>query len=85
MKIPVRIVCGIAAMMVGCSVQAQGYPAKPIRLIASYPPGGATDVLARLLATELSRRWKSNVVVENRAGAGGQIGTRACVSSELLT
>lgn len=61
--------------------QAQGYPAKPVKLIASYSPGGATDVLARLLAAELTNRWPQTVVVENRPGAGGMIGTRACIAA----
>jgi tripartite-type tricarboxylate transporter receptor subunit TctC len=69
------------ALAAAWSAQAQTYPAKPVKLIASYSPGGATDVLARLLATELSKHWGSNVIVENRSGAGGRIGTRACVKS----
>jgi tripartite-type tricarboxylate transporter receptor subunit TctC len=58
--------------------QAQGYPSKPVRLIASYAPGGATDVLGRLVANDLSKTLGGGVVVENRPGAGGRIGTRAC-------
>ncbi|OGA50442.1 MAG: hypothetical protein A3G24_19350 [Betaproteobacteria bacterium RIFCSPLOWO2_12_FULL_62_13] len=80
MKASIRVLLGILALAMGWSAQAQ-YPTKSVKLIASYSPGGATDVLARLLATELSRRWGTNVIVENRAGAGGRIGTRTCTSS----
>ena len=53
---------------------AQIYPDKSVRLIVPFPPGGATDVTARILADELSTRFKQSFVVENRAGAAGAIG-----------
>ena len=53
---------------------AQTYPDKSVRLIVPFPPGGATDVTARILADELSTRFKQTFVVENRAGAAGAIG-----------
>ena len=54
---------------------AQGvYPARPIRYIVAYPPGGANDILARTLAQRLSDTWNQPVLVENRAGASGNIG-----------
>jgi tripartite-type tricarboxylate transporter receptor subunit TctC len=56
---------------------AQQYPTKPIRLIVPFPPGGSSDTLARIFAPELSRRLGQNIVVENRAGAGGNIGIDA--------
>lgn len=60
-----------------CSAHAQtlgsSYPSKAIKLIIPSPPGGGTDVLARLLATKLSEKWSQPVVVESRAGAGGNI------------
>jgi tripartite-type tricarboxylate transporter receptor subunit TctC len=61
------VTCGIAA--------AQGvYPAKPVRLVLPYPPGGGTDVIARPLAAKLSETLGQQFVVENRGGAGGNIG-----------
>lgn len=54
---------------------AQSWPSKPVRIIAAQSPGGATDMLARLFAQRLGEAWKQTVVVENRPGAGGSIGT----------
>ncbi len=54
--------------------QAQAYPAKPIRIIVAYPPGGGTDVLTRLAGKYLNDSMKQSVVIENRAGANGGIG-----------
>src|SRR5262252_7949055 len=57
------------------SASAQGYPSHPVRLIVPFPAAGTTDIIARLIGTELQRMWGQPVVVENRAGAGGVIGT----------
>jgi tripartite-type tricarboxylate transporter receptor subunit TctC len=67
---------GVAVLALGLAggVHAQTYPTKPIRLIAPFPPGGSTDLLARLVAQRLSEAWGQQVIVENRAGAGGTIG-----------
>ncbi|ULX51200.1 ABC transporter substrate-binding protein [Cupriavidus taiwanensis] len=68
---------GIAALAAApVAAPAQGaYPAKPIRLIVAYPPGGLTDTLARAVGDGLSRQLGKTVVVENKGGAGGIIGT----------
>jgi len=60
---------------------AQGYPARPVRLIVGFTPGGPTDILARLMAQWLSERLGQSFVIENRPGAGSNIGTEAVVSS----
>lgn len=56
------------------TVFAQNYPEKPVRLIVPFPPGGATDVVARALSAKLSPIWKQQLIVENKPGAGGNIG-----------
>jgi tripartite-type tricarboxylate transporter receptor subunit TctC len=56
---------------------AQQYPAKPVRIIVPFPPGQATDILARLLADQLSKSLRQQFIAENRAGAGGSVGTDA--------
>ncbi len=61
-------------MLVSGSVAAQPYPSKPVRIIVAYPPGGGTDVLARLVGKFLNDSLKQSVVIENRAGANGGIG-----------
>ena len=64
----------VAAALPAGSALAQTYPAKTVRLIAPFAPGGATDVLARLAAQKLGERWGQSVIVDNRVGAGGHIG-----------
>ncbi len=53
------------------------YPSRPVKIIVPFPPGGAIDALGRLLSQKMSESWGQSVVVENRAGAGGMIGTEA--------
>lgn len=55
------------------AVQAQTFPTQAVKIVVPFPPGGTTDVLARLLAAELSQKWNQPVVVDNRAGASGTI------------
>ena len=64
------------------SASAQEFPPKPVRFIVPYAAGGSGDLLARLLGNKLSSMWGQQVVVDNRAGAGGLIGTEAAARSE---
>ena len=63
----------LALLVMAAGANAQ-YPAKPIRMIVTYPPGGGADTMARIIAPKLSERLGQQVVVENKAGASGQIG-----------
>lgn len=74
-----RRTLGVAllALAAAAPAWAQDYPTQPIRLIVSFPPGGAADVIGRTIATGLSEAFKHNVIVENRPGANGNIGADA--------
>jgi len=61
---------------------AADYPARPVRFLVGYPPGGATDILARLIGQRLSEKLGQQFVVENKPGAGNNIGTEAAVNAE---
>jgi len=63
------------------AAQAADYPTRPVRIIVGYPPGGSTDIVARLIGNWLSQRLGQQFIVENRAGAGNNIGTEAVVKA----
>ena len=65
----------VAFTTVGLGVSAQTYPTRPIHIIAPYPPGGPTDILARLIGQKMSEDWAQPVIVESKPGAGGNVGT----------
>lgn len=69
------LLCIIGSFLVAASASAQHYPTKPVRLIVAFAPGGASDVLARLLAQRLGDSLGQSVIVDNRPSAGGIIGT----------
>src|SRR5438876_11850641 len=67
--------CALAALAIPAPAHAQVYPAKPVRMIVAYPPGGGTDIVGRMVAQRLGESLGQSVVVENRGGASGNIGT----------
>jgi tripartite-type tricarboxylate transporter receptor subunit TctC len=75
------LAAAIAALWFGLAAAQQNYPTKPIRFIVTFPPGGSSDLIARALAPVLSDRLRQQVLVENRPGAGGNIGMEAVAKS----
>ena len=70
-----------ALLLCAASVHAQSYPVKPIRLIVPYPPGAGTDIIGRTVGQKLGESLGQQVVVENRGGGAGMIGTDALAKS----
>ena len=77
----VRRVALAGFVLLAQAAQAQDWPQKPVRFIVPYPPGGGTDVIARIIQEPLSRALGQQVVIENRGGAGGALGTEAAARS----
>ena len=71
----------LAALLAAGVAQAQGYPAKTIRWIVPWPPGGGADVLSRMLSPQLSEALKQQIVIDNRGGAAGNIGAELAAKS----
>lgn len=77
-----RVLTGLApALLSAPGAGAQSYPSKPVRLISPYPPGGGTDATARIISQALSDQLGQQVIVDNRAGASGRIGTEIASKS----
>jgi tripartite-type tricarboxylate transporter receptor subunit TctC len=77
----VRAAVYVVALAAAFASAAQDYPARPVRVIVPFSPGGAVDGPMRLVAAELSKRWAQQVVVENKPGAGATIGTEIVAKS----
>jgi len=78
MKQAILFVLGLLAAM---AAGAQDWPAKPVRFVVPYPPGGGTDVIARIVQSRLADQLGQQIVIENRGGAGGALGTEAVAKS----
>ncbi len=77
-----RLGAGLAILpTINCTGLAQSYPSKPIRLVVPFPPAGVTDIVARVMSQSLSQRLGQTVIIENKAGAGGSIGTESVVKA----
>jgi tripartite-type tricarboxylate transporter receptor subunit TctC len=77
----VRSAVAVTLLVAGSAAVAQDWPSKPVRFIVPYPPGGGTDVIARIVQEPLSRALGQPMLIENRGGAGGAVGTEAAVRS----
>ena len=81
MRSAVQVILACAAVVVSSVAEAQTYPVKGVRIIVPFPAGGATDIMARLVAQRLSEMWAQQVIVDNRGGAAGTIGSDLAAKS----
>jgi len=75
------VVASAAALCTGAAIGQEAFPQKAVRIVVPFPPGGSFDVIARQLAVKLGEAWKQPVVIDNRAGAGGNIGAQAVIAA----
>ena len=73
---------GISAIASIGSAAAQNYPTRPIKWVVGYPPGGATDIIARLIGQRMSERLGQQFVIENKPGAGNNIATESVINAD---
>lgn len=76
------IAMGFAAFISTSGASAQDYPTRPVKWVVGYPPGGATDILARLIGQRLSERLGQQFIIENKPGAGNNVGTESVVNAD---
>src|SRR5438445_6567313 len=87
-KCPMRLYCrrfvlaACGGILFAGVAAAQDYPSRPVKIVVPYPAGGSNDIIARIVAQKLSERSGQNFLVENRGGAGGNIGAEAVAGSE---
>ena len=74
---PIRWLLAVGTFACSATAFAQGYPTKPVKIIVAFSPGSATDIIARVSADQFSKSMGQSFIVENRAGAGGIVGTEA--------
>lgn len=82
MHLSCRLIAAFAALLFCTPASAQDYPSRAVRIVVPYPAGGSNDIVARLMAQKLSERSGQNFLVENRGGAGGNVGAEAVAGSE---
>ena len=80
----ISLMIGIALPLTGVTAESQPYPNRPVRVVMPFPPGGGTDVIGRIVAQGLARAMGQPFVVDNRAGAGGTIGTDIVAKARSL-
>src|SRR5262249_23375130 len=71
----------LLGIFLSCTAVAQEWPSKPVRWIVPYPPGGGTDVISRIIQPRMQEALGQTIVIENRGGAGGALGTEAVAKS----
>lgn len=72
--VPLKLAAGLAGLLLSGGIAAQGYPAKTVRIIVPFPPGQAADTIARIVAQKMSESMAQAMIIDNRAGASGNIG-----------
>src|SRR3954467_15446363 len=75
MSIRCHVLACLVLLAIVTAAQSAGYPDKPIRIVVAYTPAGATDILARTVGQKLTEAWGQSVIIDNRPGANGNIGT----------
>jgi tripartite-type tricarboxylate transporter receptor subunit TctC len=77
----IRIALALAAVVLCAAANGQSYPTRPVRFLVPNPPGGGTDLVARIVSQKVSERWGANLVVDNRPGAGGILAVEVAAKS----